>query len=113
MATAPFPTSFSSPTIYTASPPDDLRPARRPSVRRRGNYEQGRALEMLGHAIEYLADSGLFAESSTVESMQAEAQAVQILMRASRAVFEECAEVVPVGERLSRWFDRRVLGLRW
>jgi hypothetical protein len=37
------------------------RPARsRQPVRRRGSLEQGRALETLGHAVEYLVDSRLF-----------------------------------------------------
>jgi hypothetical protein len=33
-----------------------------------------------------------------------ENEAVQILMRMSRAVFEECPEVVPIRQRLKRWF---------
>ncbi|ADW69235.1 hypothetical protein [Granulicella tundricola] len=68
---------------------------------RRGNMEQGRALEMLGHAVEYLVDSRLFGvDERTVKSNQ---EAVQILMRLSRAVFSECPEVVPVGRKFNLW----------
>jgi hypothetical protein len=84
-------------------------------VRRRGNQQQGQALEFLGHAIEYLVDSRLFTKDE--REAQDDAEAVQILMRMSRAVFAECAEVISPGRRLKRlaWkvvsrltgFDRR------
>ena len=51
-------------------------------VRRRGNAEQGRALEMLGHAVEYLADSRLFLLEEV--NQRDEDEAMQILMRMSR-----------------------------
>ena len=78
-------------------------PLRRgPSVRRRGSIEQGRALETLGHAVEYLIDSRMFQLGEV--NQRDENEAVQILMRMSRAVFEECPEVVPIRQRLKRWF---------
>ena len=70
------------------------------SVRRRPTPEQGRALEMLGHAIEYLIDSEL-RYSDAVPSKNA-GDAARILMALSREVFAECAEVVPVARRLHR-----------
>ena len=70
-------------------------------VRRRGNLEQGRALEMLGHAVEYLADSQLFLTDEA--GVRHSREAVQILMRCSLAVFLECPEVIPVSRRLSLW----------
>ena len=72
-------------------------------VRRRGNAEQGRALEMLGHAVEYLADSRLFLLEEV--NQRDEDEAMQILMRMSRAVFSECPEVVPMGARIGLWMS--------
>jgi hypothetical protein len=70
-------------------------------IRRRPTPEQGRALEMLGHAVEYLVDSGLY------RGDQSDELAVQMLMRLNREVFAECAEVVPLRRRLRRrWADR-------
>jgi hypothetical protein len=75
-------------------------------VRRRSTPEQGRALETLGHAVEYLMDSGLFLRDD--RNPQAEQQAIQILMRLSRAVFAECAIVVPLRVRMRLWVQRKV-----
>ena len=70
-------------------------------VRRRPNQYQGRALEKLGHAVEYLVDSRmvLIDEPST----RADAEALDILMQLSRCVFSECEEIVPMGRRLRAW----------
>lgn len=73
-------------------------------VRRRGSQEQGRALESLGHAVEYLVDSGLFLRDE--RNQRDEHEAIQILMRLSRAVFAECPEVVPLRRRLEAWGER-------
>ncbi len=75
-------------------------------VRRRGNMEQGKALELLGHSVEYLVDSRLFTKDE-VEARN-DREAVQILMRLSRAVFAECPEVISVRRRLTRWYWRTV-----
>ena len=86
-------------------PPNQV--AKAPRARRRGSVEQGRALEILGHAVEYLVDSRLFlAESSS----PADQQAVQLLMCASRAVFAECPEVISVRRRLREWLAERLTG---
>ena len=79
------------------------------TVRRRGNPEQGRALETLGHAVEYLTDSQLFLTEEA--GVQHSREAIQILMRCSRAVFLECPEVVPVRRRVSLWVTAGVS--RW
>jgi hypothetical protein len=75
--------------------------ARRSILRRQPNECQGRALEKLGHAVEYLVDSrmALIDEPAT----KADTEALDILMRLSRCVFFECAEIVPVGRRLMAW----------
>ncbi len=72
-------------------------PHRNP-IRRRTSPEQGRALEVLGHAIEYLVDSRLF---ETWES-PADAQAVQTLMSCSRQVFAACEDLSPWHKRVQR-----------
>lgn len=83
-----------------------VRPVRAAYVRRRGSCEQGRALEALGHALEYLVDSRMLNDDSHPHDPQAaagEREAVQILMRLSRTVFSECPEVVPLGRRVRQW----------
>ena len=78
----------------------------RPSatIRRRPTFEQGRALEVLSRAIEYLVDS------SMLEGAQPETQltgskldAIRILMLLNREVFSECEAIVPLGRRLRQW----------
>jgi hypothetical protein len=72
------------------------------TARRRTTPTQGRALETLGHAIEYLIDSRLsdqIAEPTT--------EAVRILMSCSRAVFEECEALLPWHERMQRMLGKR------
>jgi len=69
-------------------------------IRRRPTMSQGRALETLGHAIEYLVDSRMHRDQGL--SSQADGEAEQVIMRLNRAVFAECAEVVP-GGRLGVW----------
>ncbi len=71
-------------------------------VRRRGTQEQGRALELLGHSIEYLVDSRLFTADET--EARNDREAVQLLMRMSRGVFAECAEVISMERRMKRGF---------
>lgn len=81
-------------------------------IRRRPTPQQGRSLEMLGHAIEYLVDSDL--SSGRNGSDPAAAEAARILMRLSREVFSECPEVVPfwrgVRERAGRLLHRGAHG---
>lgn len=69
--------------------------------RRRANLQQGRALEILGHAIEYLVDSRMFLIDQPATA--ADAQATQILMRLNRQIFDECTEVLPKHRRLRNW----------
>ncbi len=63
------------------------------AVRRRPSPSQGRGLEVLGHAIEYLVDSRM---RRGVAATAAELEAERRLMDLSRAVFAECPEVAPV-----------------
>ena len=73
-------------------------------VRRRASLHQGMALETLGHAVEYLVDSRMFAEDPDTRADQ---EAIQILMRLSRQVFAECPEVIPLHRRLGAWLIGR------
>jgi hypothetical protein len=73
--------------------------------RRRPTPAQGRALEILGHAIEYLIDTQLHTGDFGAGAKDA-AEASQVLMRLSREVFAECRVVVPAGERLKHRLRR-------
>lgn len=95
------PESFSSEEFGVPARITLERVERSRSVRRRGSAEQGRALERLGHAVEYLVDSGMFLRDE--RNQRDEDAAIQILMRLSRAVFAGCPEVVPVRKRLGNW----------
>ena len=70
-------------------------------TRRRAGRKQGVAIEVLGHAVEYLIDSRMFLTQTPYT--KSEEEAVQILMRANRLVFESCPEVVPMGARVRNW----------
>lgn len=113
MSTAAIPGDFTSvspgsqllPEFAGIAPP--IRARVQPiSVRRRANAKQGRALEIIGHAIEYLVDSRLFITSGLDE--RGEQEAVQILMRTSRAVFAECPEIVPLRRQMRQWIAQRL-----
>ena len=80
----------------------EARRARPAYIRRRGSSEQGRALETLGHAVEYLVDSRMY--FSDPQAAASEREAIEILMRLNRTVFSECPEVIPFGRRVRQWF---------
>ena len=79
------------------------RPAapRAAQIRRRPSRSQGQALEILGHALEYLVDSRMFL--SKERKTRADGEAIHILSSCSREVFAECPEVVPVSQRIKSW----------
>ena len=85
-------------------------------VQRRRNLspEAGRAIELLGHAIEYLADE--IALDCLDPSMRAKSemfprlQAIEMLMARNRDIYLSCAEAPTLAERLRNWF--RVWPLR-
>lgn len=85
----------------TATPP--LPPLQPRPARRRTTPQQGRALEVLGHAIEYLVDSRLVEGGSDA----ADNRAIRMLMACSRSVFEESVVIVPVHLRLQEWVQGR------
>jgi hypothetical protein len=69
-----------------------------PSPRRRRIPPQaGRALEMLGHAIEYLADEYV-EHGGDLSGDDAQVQAMQLLMSLNREIYYECPVMPTFGE---------------
>jgi hypothetical protein len=67
--------------------------------RRRITPQAGHALEILGHAIEYLTDE--FVQSGmALSARNSELQAVQLLMGLNRQVYFECPETPTIGEKI-------------
>lgn len=62
---------------------------------------QGRGLEILGHAIEYLLDTYVVFPSG--KPSDDDLEAAQILIRANLSVFSECREIVPLSRQLAMW----------
>ena len=77
------------------------------SRRRRIDRESGRALEMLSHAIEYLADEYV-QHGGQLKSSDGEVQAMQLLMAANRNVYATCPEILTLEERCTE-FVRKLL----
>ena len=73
--------------------------------------EAGHALEILGHAIEYLTDEFIHEGGQAGGPFSADnsqLQAVQLLMALNCQVYFECPEVPPFGQRLPSLFHRQV-----
>ena len=65
--------------------------------------QAGHALEMLGHAIEYLTDE--FAhDGKTAESHDPRVEAIQLLMELNRQIYYECPVMSTFTERLRAFF---------
>ena len=67
--------------------------------RRRINSPDGRALEILGHAIEYLIDMHVH-EGSLIVWEKGHLEAIDILKTLNRQIYEECPVVPTIEERL-------------
>jgi hypothetical protein len=70
----------------------------RSNRRRHITPEAGRALEILGHAIEYLTDEFLN-QGRTFYAKDEQLEAVLLLMALNRQVYYECPEEPTFGER--------------
>lgn len=66
--------------------------------RRRVSPQAGRALEMLGHAIEYLTDEHVH-RGGDLSAHDPEIEAIQLLMARNRQVYFDCPEIPTVVER--------------
>jgi len=74
--------------------------------RRRISPEAGHALEILGHAIEYLTDEFVYAGGS-FSAHDAQVEAVQLLMGLNREIYFGCPEVPTFGDRFRAWLNLR------
>ena len=66
--------------------------------RRRISPQAGRALVVLGHAIEYLTDEFVH-QGGSFSANNEQLAAIQLLMALNRQVYFECPEVPSLGER--------------
>jgi hypothetical protein len=94
--------SAETPTLLTAPAPGQ---APRPRGRRRAiSPESGRALEMLGHAIDYLADEfALDCKSAArvpARGIPPQILAIELLKARNREIYFNCPEVPTMAERL-------------
>ena len=80
-------------------------PRRAPAARRRISPADGRALELLGHAIEYLADEYALsaAQTGTLDAAAPGIEAIQMLMALNRQIYYACPEIESVTRRIARW----------
>jgi hypothetical protein len=69
---------------------------------------QGRALEILGHAIEYLVDSRLACADEFCSP--AAQEAIQLLSRANREVYQDAPMTTAAGSRVIRWLRQNLFG---
>jgi hypothetical protein len=76
--------------------------------RRRITPEEGHALEILGHAIEYLTDEFIHGDAP-ITTDNPQLQATQILMACNREVYYQCPAIVSFGERWHAFFHHRAI----
>ena len=85
-------------------------PARTKAAPRMLSPEAGRAVEMLGHAIEYLSDE--FALNcmdrilGTEPGLHPRLRAIELLKARNREIYLSCPEAPTIKERLQGWFHR-------
>lgn len=72
---------------------------------RRVSPEAGHALEILGHAIEYLSDEFVH-NGGEMTGHDPQLQAVQLLMALNREVYFSCPEVPTLRDRLRAYLHR-------
>ena len=60
---------------------------------RRITFEAGRALEMLGHAIEYLTHEYVH-EAKELSAIDPQVAAIRLLMNLNRQVYYECPVII-------------------
>jgi hypothetical protein len=85
---------FLAPAFAATVSPAVLGPRRR----RRITPQAGRALEILGHAIEYLTDEFVH-ERKPLSADNQQIMAVQLLMAVNRQIYYECPPVLTLRER--------------
>jgi hypothetical protein len=75
--------------------------------RRSIDQQSGRALVILGHAIEYLADEFVH-EGGTFTANRGQVEAIQILMAVNRQIYLACPEAPTFGQWLSSTLGDRL-----
>ena len=73
--------------------------------RRRIGTEAGHAIEILGHAIEYLTDEYVH-DGGLFSAHEPRLEAVQLLMARNREIYFACPEMPTFSERLHAWLRR-------
>ena len=91
-------TGVSLPVIAPVITATDVRAPRH----RRICPQAGRALEVLGHAIDYLADEYV-QEGGLFSAHDPRLEAIQLLMARNREIYFACPEMPPFGERVRAW----------
>jgi hypothetical protein len=78
-----------------------------PFVRRRLSPESSRGLEILGHAIEYLADeyAADTADKGPLGSADPRVEAIQLLKGLNRSIYFSGTEIQPAMQRIRRWIE--------
>jgi hypothetical protein len=82
----------------------------RAQIRRRISPEAGRAIEILGHAIEYLADEYVHRGGGSLSAQDPEIEAMQLLMALTRQIYFECPAAPTLVERLRQIWRLRLPG---
>jgi hypothetical protein len=100
-------------TTTTSFPVPATAPAKSVSLagthrRRRISPESGRALEILGHAIEYLTDEFVH-DGADLTANSPQLEAVRLLMSVNRRVYFECPEIPSLWERFSAFLGGRAV----
>jgi len=90
---------------FSAAIPAPVAETIRTGLKRRRSIspQAGRALEILGHAIEYLTDEFIH-QGGSFSADDSQLQAVQMLMAINRQIYFECPEVPQFGRRLFSLF---------
>ena len=94
-------TSMSTGYLFPASAPATLVAQTLPKRPRHITPQAGRALEILGHAIEYLTDEWVH-EGGPLSAGNDRILAVQLLMALNRQVYFECPEALTFGDRFRK-----------
>ena len=76
------------------------------TIHRRTESHHGRSLQLLGHAAEYLADSRLFLISTSASSDE---EAIRVLMRLSREVFDDYAALTQQSHPVTDWIMNQAI----
>ena len=88
-----------STTAFPALASHKVVPVSGPTRRRSIDQQSGRALVILGHAIEYLADEFVH-EGGTFTANRGQVDAIQILMAVNRQIYLACPEAPTFGQWL-------------